>query len=126
MVVQRSVRSGACSPSWQASCKRPPPPPRLPSSPAEGLGLSEEEARAALLAFPAYITYSLPGRIAPRAAAATALAGTSLPLGQLALGDDAFARWLGVDAGQYHEWQAEWRRSSDAAQWLEAGDEEAG
>ena len=71
------------------------------------------------MAFPAYITYSLPGRIAPRAAAAAALGGRPLALAQLALGDEAFARWLRVPPEAYAEWLAGWRTTGAAARWAE-------
>lgn len=79
----------------------------------------------ALLAFPAFITYSLPGRIAPRAAAARDLKGTALPLPRLALRDDAFALWLGVGLGEFEAWRAGWRGSEEARRWAGSGEDEA-
>lgn len=74
----------------------------------------------ALLAYPSYISYSLPARIAPRAAAARALADRHLPLGQLAPGDEAFARWLGMEVEEWEAWQAAWQQGPEALRWTEA------
>lgn len=84
-----------------------------PPLPAEELGLPPE----ALLAFPAYLTYSLPGRTAPRAAAARALAGQALPLQQLATGEEAFIRWLRVTPEEYYAWEAGWKAGPEAQRW---------
>ncbi|PSC71512.1 mTERF domain-containing mitochondrial [Micractinium conductrix] len=71
----------------------------------------------ALLSFPAYLTYSLAGRIAPRAAAARALGDRPLPLPKLAMTDEAFARWLGVEAEEWEAWLAAWRQGVDTQRW---------
>lgn len=67
-----------------------------------------------LLSFPAYLTYSLPGRIAPRAAASLAFRSCQLPLEKLAYGEAAFVSWLKVDPGEYYEWEASWRKGAGA------------
>lgn len=96
--------------------------PRFHVSPSNGDAAEELGLPlSALLTFPAYMTYSLPGRIAPRAAAARALAGRPLSLSQLATGDEAFVRWLHVSPEEYWAWEEGWRASEDAARW--AGDE---
>lgn len=77
----------------------------------------------ALLTAPKYLTYSLPGRIAPRAAAARDLALTRLPPSKLSPGDAAFVRWLGVTPEQYAEWLAQWKAGPEAAHWATASGE---
>ncbi|PRW56726.1 mTERF domain-containing mitochondrial [Chlorella sorokiniana] len=75
--------------------------------------------REVLLSFPAYLTYSLPGRIAPRAAASLAFKNSPLPLEKLAYGEAAFISWLKVDPGDYCEWEASWRKGA-GARWAAA------
>lgn len=101
---------------------RHPPCPRVRRRPAaaEELGLPVR----ALLSFPTYVSYSLPGRIAPRAAAARQLAERSLYLSQLAYGEERFARWLGMPLEEWGAWEEAWRRGPEAARWAaEAGEE---
>ena len=99
-------------PCIRAVLPNPPPSPHSPT-PAEELGLPLR----ALLSFPAYLTYSLAGRIAPRAAAARALGDRPLPLPKLAMTDEAFARWLGVEAEEWEAWLAAWRQGVDTQRW---------
>lgn len=78
----------------------------------------------ALLTFPTYVSYSLSGRIAPRAAAARELAGRPLYLSQLAYGEQRFARWLGMAPDEWVAWEEAWRRGPESARWAaEAGEE---
>ena len=58
---------------------------------------------AALVAFPQYVSYSLEGRIGPRAAAAARLAGRELRLHDLPKSDAAFCQRYGIDPGAYAE-----------------------
>lgn len=90
----------------------PRPPPLLP---AEELGLP----LGALLSFPTYLSYSLPGRIAPRAAAARALAGRALPLQQLTRKDEQWAAWLGVGPEEWCAFQQAWRAGPEARRWAD-------
>ena len=113
--------AGATSPSFfqptnqitpHACCTQtcavsPPPCPHC----ADELGL---EARQALPAFPAFLTYSLPDRIAPRAAAARAFRGCRLPLEKLAVGEAAFIAWLRVEPEEFYAWRDEWQQGAGA------------
>ena len=105
---------------WLTRC-----PPCLPSSyrpppcAAEELGLP---LRPTLLAFPQYLTYSLPARIAPRAAAAAALGARRLPLTQLAVGEAAWVRWLRVPPEEWWAFEEQWQGSPQAQRWTAAAD----
>lgn len=99
-----------------------PHPPPLPL-PADELRLPQH---AVLLSFPAFLTYSLPGRIAPRAAAARAFKGCQLPLEKLAYGEAAFINWLKVEPEEYYEWLDGWRRGAGARWVAAAGDDSGG
>ena len=90
----------------------PTSPPSRPS--AEELRLAQREV---LLSFPAYLTYSLPDRIAPRAAASAAFRGHPLPLEKLAYGEAAFVRWLKVEPEDYLRWEGQWRKGP-GARWV--------
>jgi hypothetical protein len=86
---------------------------------AEELGLP---LRPTLLAFPQYLTYSLPARIAPRAAAAAALGARRLPLTQLAVGEAAWVRWLRVPPEEWWAFEEQWQGSPQAQRWAAAAD----
>lgn len=99
-----------------------PSQPR-PCPPADELHLPQH---AVLLSFPAFITYSLPGRIAPRAAAARAFKDCQLPLEKLAYGEAAFINWLKVEPEEYYEWLDGWRTGAGARWVAAAGDDSGG
>lgn len=110
-------RPRSASPTPPSSTPPPLPPP------ADELRLPQH---AVLLSFPAFLTYSLPGRIAPRAAAARAFKGCQLPLEKLAYGEAAFINWLKVEPDEYYEWVDGWRRGAGARWVAAAGDDSGG
>jgi hypothetical protein len=78
----------------------------------------------ALAAFPQFVSYSLPRRVAPRVAAARRFAGAPPPLRLLALTDERFAAALGVSQDAYAAWlRDEWTASEAAARWGGEGGE---
>ena len=109
---------------WHTHCLPCPALPcliahRLLPCAADELGLP---LRPTLLAFPQYLTYSLPARIAPRAAAAAALGARRLPLTQLAVGEAAWVRWLRVPPEEWWAFEDQWRGSPQAQRWAAGAD----
>lgn len=73
---------------------------------------------SALVSFPAYVSYSLPRRIAPRAAAAREL-GRDFAIQLLSRTDEAFAAWLGWEPEEWQVFAAAWQCKEDAARWAD-------
>ncbi|KAI3428244.1 hypothetical protein D9Q98_006624 [Chlorella vulgaris] len=85
------------------------------------LAFMTEELRlplSALVSFPAYVSYSLPRRIAPRAAAAREL-GRDFAIQLLSRTDEAFAAWLGWEPEEWQVFAAAWQCKEDAARWAD-------
>jgi mTERF domain-containing protein len=81
-------------------------------------------APAALAAFPQFISYSLPRRIAPRVAAARALAGVTPTLQALTRTDAAFCRAHGLAPERYAAFLEEWPTTDEAQRWADDADDE--
>lgn len=73
---------------------------------------------AALVKFPQYMSYCLPSRIGPRAAAAKQLASEVLVLSQLASKEEIFLKRYGISKEKYDKFVITWAKSEEARYWL--------